>query len=239
MTGEDVRLNRFIAQAGICSRREADALISGGEIKVNGNIVKELGTKITPFKDRVEYKGKLLKPERFVYILLNKPKNMITTNSDPQGRNTVLDAIKGATAERVFPVGRLDRNTTGILLLTNDGDLAKKLTHPSHKVRKIYHARLDKPVSEEDLQKLLDGVELEDGIATADKVDYAVGHGKDEVGLEIHSGKNRIVRRMFAALGYKVEKLDRTMFGHLTKKNLPRGKYRMLTDKEIRYLKMM
>ncbi|MEZ4777245.1 MAG: pseudouridine synthase [Bacteroidia bacterium] len=236
---EPIRLNRFIAQAGICSRREADDLIAKGHVKVNGKIATELGLKVDPAKDKIEYKGQLLKAQNFVYILLNKPKNMITTTSDPQGRKTVIDAVEGATTERVFPVGRLDRNTTGLILLTNDGDLAKKLTHPSHRVRKIYYVTLDKPVLEEDMQRLLDGITLEDGEAKVDKIDYAMGQERNEVGVEIHSGKNRIVRRMFEAMGYKVEKLDRTALGSLTKKNLPRGNWRILSESEVAYLRMM
>lgn len=236
---EPIRLNRFIAQAGICSRREADDLIAKGHVKVNDKVITELGLKVDPAKDKIEYKGKVLKPQNFVYILLNKPKNMITTTSDPQGRKTVLDAVADATTERVFPVGRLDRNTTGLILLTNDGDLAKKLTHPSHRVRKIYYVTLDKPVSEDDMQRLLDGITLEDGEAKVDKIDYAMGQERNEVGVEIHSGKNRIVRRMFEALGYQIEKLDRTALGSLTKKNLPRGNWRILSETEVSYLRML
>ncbi|MDX2249100.1 MAG: pseudouridine synthase [Bacteroidia bacterium] len=234
-----MRINRYVAQAGVCSRREADDLIAKGYVKVNGKVVTELGVKINPRKDKVEYKGKILKPQNFIYILLNKPKNMITTNSDPQGRKTVIDAVADATTERVFPVGRLDRNTTGLILLTNDGELAKKLTHPSHRVRKVYHVGLNKPVLEEDMQRLLDGISLEDGEAKVDKIDYVMGQGKEEVGVEIHSGRNRIVRRMFEALGYQIEKLDRTALGPLTKKNLPRGNWRILSEKEVSYLQMM
>lgn len=236
---EPVRLNRYIAQAGVCSRREADKLIAAGEIKVNGEIVTELGTKVMPRVDDVQYRGKQLRSEKLVYILLNKPKNTITTTDDPQGRRTVLDVLKDATEERIFPVGRLDRNTTGLLLMTNDGDLAKKMTHPSHKVKKIYHVRLHKEVAEEDMHRLLDGVELEDGLAKVDKIDYVLNGGANEVGVEIHIGKNRIVRRMFEHMGYQVENLDRVSISHLTKKNLPRGKWRTLTEKEIAFLKMI
>lgn len=236
---EPMRLNRYIARAGVCSRREADALISRGEIAVNGKVVREMGIKVTPGEDTVTHKGKSLKAERLVYILLNKPKNMITTMSDPQGRRIVLEAIERNTQERVYPVGRLDRNTTGLLLLTNDGDLAAKLTHPSYRVKKIYQARLDKPVTEEHLEQLLRGVELEDGDAKADKADYVSGKDTNYVGIEVHIGRNRVVRRMFEQLGYQVEALDRVMIGHLTKKNLPRGKWRQLTTKEIGYLKML
>ena len=234
-----VRLNRYIAQAGICSRREADTLISRGLIKVNGKVVTELGTKIVPSNDRVEYDGKVLRAQNLVYILLNKPKNMITTTKDPHGRKTVLDAVAGVTDERLYPVGRLDRNTTGLLLLTNDGEMAKKLTHPSHRVKKVYAVRLNKPFDENDFSKLTEGIELDDGFATVDKIGYSIGKGPEEVGVEIHSGKNRIVRRMFEAIGYQVVALDRTMMGPLTKKNVPRGKYRVLTDKEVKFLKMM
>lgn len=190
-------------------------------------------------KDEVEYRGKKLRSEQLIYLLLNKPKNTITTTDDPQGRRTVLDLLKESTQERIFPVGRLDRNTTGLLLLTNDGDLAKKLTHPSHKVKKIYHVRLDKEVPEEDMHRLLEGVELEDGQAKVDKIDYVLNRGKNEVGVEIHIGRNRIVRRMFEHMGYHVDNLDRVSIAHLTKKNLPRGKWRALTDKEIGFLKML
>lgn len=236
---EPIRLNRFIAQAGVCSRRDADILISKGEIKVNGKLNTEMGCKVHPFEDIVEYKGKRLRVEKFVYILLNKPKNTITTTDDPQGRKTVLELVKQAGEERIFPVGRLDRNTTGLLLLSNDGALTKKLTHPSHKVKKLYHARLDKEISEEHLEQLLEGVVLEDGPAKVDKIDYVMGKGREEVGVEIHIGRNRIVRRMFEHLGYQVIGLDRVSIAHLTKKNLPRGKWRKLTDKEVAFLKMI
>ncbi|MEL6651773.1 MAG: pseudouridine synthase [Bacteroidota bacterium] len=235
---EPIRLNRFIAQAGICSRREADSLIAQGEIKVNGKVVTELGLKIVPAKDIVSYQGRILEPENKVYVLLNKPKNFITTTDDPEGRRTVLDLVKNATEERIFPVGRLDRMTTGLLLLTNDGDLTKKLTHPSHEIKKLYHVKLNQEVSEEHIKQLRDGVELEDGMAAADKIRYVEGKGHDEVGIELHIGRNRIVRRMFEALGYEVERLDRVMFGSLTKKNLPRGKWRMLSEREVSFLKM-
>ncbi len=236
---EEIRLNRFIAQAGICSRREADELISAGRIKINGNQIKELGTKVIPGRDTVMLDGKVITSATFEYILLNKPKNTITTTNDPKGRKTVLNAINGATNERVFPVGRLDRNTTGLILITNDGELTKKLTHPSHKVKKIYHVRLNKEVAIEDLQRLLDGIMLEDGMAKVDKIDYVQDKGMEEVGVEIHIGKNRIVRRMFEAMGYEVIALDRVMLAHLTKKNLPRGKWRFLSQREVDYLKML
>lgn len=228
-----------MAACGIASRRDADGLISQGKIKVNGKTHTELGAKIIPEKDEVTYQGKVIRAQHFVYFLLNKPKNVITTTKDPMGRKTVMDAIERTTNVRIFPVGRLDRNTTGLLLLTNDGDLAKKLTHPSHKVRKIYRVRLNKEVAEEDMTSLLKGVELEDGLAKVDKIDYVAGQGADEVGVEIHIGRNRIVRRMFEFLGYQVVGLDRVSIAHLTKKNLPRGKWRPLSDKEIGFLKMI
>ena len=236
---EPIRLNRFIAQAGVCSRRDADKLIEAGEIKVNGNVNTEMGMRVHPFNDVIEYKGKRLRVEKFVYILLNKPKNTITTTDDPQGRKTVLDIVKNTAEERIFPVGRLDRNTTGLLLLSNDGALAKKMTHPSHKVKKIYHVRLNKEVPEEDMEKLLSGIELEDGTAQVDKIDYVIGKDRNEVGVEIHIGRNRIVRRMFEHMGYQVVALDRVSIAHLTKKNLPRGKFRILSEKEVAFLKMI
>ena len=235
---EPIRLNRFIAQSGICSRREADTRILAGRVKLNNKIVTELGTKIIPEKDIVFLDNKRITPEKYTYILLNKPKNTISTTKDPEGRRTVIDAIRHKTQERIFPVGRLDRNTTGLLLLTNDGDLTKRLTHPSHKISKLYHARLNKDVEEEHLDKMIAGIELEDGLSKADKIDYVEGKGKNHVGIQVHIGKNRIVRRMFEALGYQVEALDRVMIAHLTKKNLPRGKWRKLTDKEVAFLKM-
>ena len=235
---EPIRLNRFIAQSGTCSRREADTHILAGEVKVNSQVVRELGVKIIPSKDRVLFKNKRISAKQFVYILLNKPKNTITTTTDPMGRRTVLDLIKSATPERVYPVGRLDRNTTGLLLLTNDGDLAKRLTHPAHKVPKIYHARLNKDLTEEDMEQMLKGIQLDDGLAMVDKIDYVDEKDNNHIGLEIHIGKNRIVRRMFEALGYEVETLDRVMIAHLTKKNVPRGKWRILTNKEVAFLKM-
>lgn len=239
LDNEPMRLNRFIARAGICSRRNADDLIAAGKITVNGEVVTEMGVKVVPANDLVEYDGKRLIPQNYVYILLNKPKNMLTTMNDPLGRRVVLDAIFSATQERVFPVGRLDRNTTGLLLLTNDGEMTSKMTHPSHKVRKIYNVRLDRSMREEDMDRLLDGVELEDGIAKVDKIDYVYGREPNNVGVEIHIGKNRIIRRMFDYLGYYVVALDRVMIGPLTKKNLPRGKWRELTDQEIGWLKML
>ena len=233
-----MRLNRYIAHSGICGRREADTLIEKGEIIVNGKVVVELGTKVLPGVDKVFYKDREIYPEKKVYVLYNKPKNEITTLKDPRGRPTVMDAMKRVTDERIFPVGRLDRNTTGLLLFTNDGDLAKKLTHPSHKVRKVYKIKLNKPVEPEHLDLLRAGIKLEDGIAKVDKIGYIDGSENKQIGLEIHIGRNRVVRRMFENLGYQVLSLDRTMLGHLTKKNLPRGKWRHLKDKEIAFLKM-
>ncbi len=236
----ETRLNKYIASSGICSRREADKLISEGMISINGEVVTQLGTKVQP-GDEVRYAGELLSFERYVYILLNKPKDFITTVDDPQGRRTVMELVKNHIPERIYPVGRLDKNTTGLLLLTNDGDLAKKLTHPSHGVRKIYHVVTDKPVSKTEMKQLAEeGIELEDGLAKVDSIAF-VGDGinKRELGVELHSGKNRIVRRMFEGLGYKVTKLDRVSFAGLTKKSILRGKFRHLNEKEIGMLKMV
>ena len=231
-----VRLNKFIANAGICSRREADALITDGKIKVNGEVVTELGVKITP-KDIVEYNEKVVATERKNYVLLNKPKNVVTTSDDPNGRKTVMDLVKGASEERIYPVGRLDRNTTGVLLLTNDGELASKLTHPKFVKKKIYQVWTDKPISEEDMQHIADGVELDDGPIHADAVSYVSPTDRKQAGIEIHSGRNRVVRRIFESLGYHVVKLDRVYFAGLTKKNLPRGRWRYLTQEEVNFLK--
>ncbi|MEM6261606.1 MAG: pseudouridine synthase [Bacteroidota bacterium] len=236
---EPIRLNRYIARAGVCARREADELISAGHIKVNGKVVTQLGAKVVPGQDQVEYQGKVLRAEKLVYFLYNKPKNTLTTLHDPKGRPTVMEAIQRITNQRVYPVGRLDRNTTGLLVLTNDGQLAKRLTHPSHEVKKLYHVRLNKAVSEEHLRELAQGITLEDGLAKADAISYVQDKGPNEVGIQLHIGRNRIVRRMFEALGYQVEALDRVMIAHLTKKNLPRGRWRELTDKEVSYLKML
>ena len=236
-TSDQVRLNKYIAAAGICSRREADQLISAGLITVNGKSVTVLGSKVNP-DDEVRYNGERIRTERKVYLLLNKPKDYVTTTDDPRERKTVMLLIRDACSERVYPVGRLDRNTTGVLLFTNDGELAKKMTHPSSNKKKIYHVFLNKAISAGDMRKLAEGVTLEDGIIQPDAISYASSENKREVGLEIHSGKNRIVRRMFEALGYRVEKLDRVYFGGLTKKNLPRGKWRLLTEKEVSMLKM-
>ena len=233
----EMRLNRFIANAGICSRREADTYISAGMVSVNGHIVTELGVKVLP-TDEVRFDGTKLNAEKKVYLLLNKPKDFVTTTDDPHADKIVMDLIKDACSERIYPVGRLDRNTTGLLLFTNDGDLSKRLTHPSHTMKKVYQVSLDKPVTMEHLQQIADGIELEDGPIAADAVSYISHEEKDEIGIEIHSGRNRIVRRIFEHFGYRVKKLDRVMYAGLTKKNLPRGKYRFLSEKEIQFLKM-
>lgn len=236
---KEVRLNKYIANAGICSRREADNLIHVGSIKVNGKVVTEMGFKVKS-TDVVQYEDQTLGHEKKVYLLLNKPKDYITTAEDPEGRKTVYDIIGKACRERIYAVGRLDRATTGVLLFTNDGDLTKKLTHPKYGAKKLYHVSLDKKLQHSDMKKISEGIELEDGIAAADAISYAGENmDKKEVGLEIHSGKNRIIRRIFEALGYKVMKLDRVSFAGLTKKNLPRGKWRFLTEKEISYLQML
>jgi len=232
----EVRLNKFMANAGVCSRREADLLIQRGEVKVNGEVVTELGVKITP-KDIVEYNDKVVATEKKCYILLNKPKNCVTTSDDPNGRKTVMDLVKGACEERIYPVGRLDRNTTGVLLLTNDGDLASKLTHPKYVKKKIYQVWTDKPISEEDMQHIADGVELDDGPIHADAVSYVSTTDRKQAGIEIHSGRNRVVRRIFESLGYRVVKLDRVYFAGLTKKNLARGRWRYLTQEEVNFLR--
>ncbi|WP_290383151.1 pseudouridine synthase, partial [Paramuribaculum intestinale] len=234
---EQIRLNKFMANAGICSRREADEFIQQGLVKVNGNVVTELGTKIT-HSDTVEYDGKVVTLEHKCYILLNKPKDCVTTSDDPNGRLTVMDIVKGACEERIYPVGRLDRNTTGVLLLTNDGDLASKLTHPKYVKKKIYHVWTDKDISEDDMQRIADGIELDDGPIHADAISYATETDRNQAGIEIHSGRNRIVRRIFESLGYHVTKLDRVYFAGLTKKNLPRGRWRYLTQEEVNFLKM-
>lgn len=236
-----MRLNKYIAHAGICSRREADELIAAGSVKVNGKVVTEMGYQVMP-GDEVQYGGEKLRSERLRYFLLNKPKGFITTTDDPQERRTVMMLMDGCCAERIYPVGRLDRATTGLLLFTNDGELAKKLTHPSTQVYKIYQVELNKPVTKEDMKKLLEGIELEDGPMHVDDIQYAaVGNTVDKrvVGVELHSGRNRIVRRLFEALGYEVHKLDRTVFAGLTKKDLPRGRWRELTEKEVGFLKMI
>ena len=234
---EQIRLNKFLANAGLCSRREADEYIQSGKVSVNGEVVTELGTKIT-HSDIVEYDGKVVALESKCYILLNKPKDCVTTSDDPNGRLTVMDIVKGACNERIYPVGRLDRNTTGVLLLTNDGDLASKLTHPQYVKKKIYHVWTDKDVTEDDMQRIADGIMLEDGEIHADAISYATETDRNQIGIEIHSGRNRIVRRIFEALGYHVTKLDRVYFAGLTKKNLPRGRWRYLTQQEVNFLKM-
>ncbi len=233
---EPIRLNKYMANAGVCSRREADEHITAGLVKVNGEVVTELGTKITR-NDVVEYDGKAVVPERRCYVLLNKPKDCVTTSDDPNGRTTVLDLVKNACNERIYPVGRLDRNTTGVLLLTNDGDLASKLTHPKFVKKKIYHVWTDKDIEEEDMQRIADVIELEDGEIHADAISYVNDSDRNQAGIEIHSGRNRIVRRIFEALGYRVTKLDRVYFAGLTKKNLPRGRWRYLTQEEVDYLR--
>ena len=234
---EPLRLNKFLANAGVCSRREADEFIQAGVVTVNGEIVTELGTKILR-TDLVKFHDQPVSIEKKVYVLLNKPKDYVTTSDDPQQRKTVMDLVKNACTERIYPVGRLDRNTTGVLLLTNDGDLASKLTHPKYLKKKIYHVYLDKNVTAHDLQQIADGIQLEDGEIKADDIQYAHPTDKKQVGIEIHSGKNRIVRRIFESLGYRVQKLDRVQFAGLTKKNLKRGDWRYLTEEEVDRLRM-
>jgi len=237
VSDDAIRLNRYLANAGICSRREADVLIATGVVTVNGKIITEMGYKVNP-TDVVTYGGVPIKNETKKYLLLNKPKDYITTMDDPEERKTVMELIRKACKERLYPVGRLDRNTTGVLLFTNDGDLTAKLTHPKFEVRKVYHVSLNKKMTTEDYRLLSEGVELSDGFIKPDAVEF-VGDGKFELGVEIHSGKNRIVRRMFEQLGYEVVKLDRVAFAGLTKKDLPRSKYRFLTEKEVSFLKML
>lgn len=232
-----IRLNRYIALSGVCSRREADELIATGAVTVNGQICTVMGTLVKP-EDKVVVGGQKLKAEKKVYLLMNKPKGYITTLDDPQQRHTVMELIGDACPERIYPVGRLDRNTTGVLLFTNDGDMAKKLTHPSHGARKIYHVGLDKPFAKADMEALLQGLTLEDGPVEVDDAEYVEDTHRKEVGVQIHSGRNRIVRRIFEHLGYKVCKLDRVLFAELTKKNLARGEWRFLTEAEVNFLKM-
>lgn len=234
---QPLRLNKFLANAGVCSRREADDFIQAGVVSVNGQIVTELGTKVLR-SDTVLFHDQLVTIEKKVYVLLNKPKDYVTTSDDPQNRKTVMDLVQDACRERIYPVGRLDRNTTGVLLLTNDGDLASKLTHPQYLKKKIYHVYLDKNVTAADLRQIADGIQLEDGEIHADAVEYASETDKKQVGIEIHSGRNRIVRRIFEHLGYHVVKLDRVFFAGLTKKNLRRGDWRYLTEKEVNMLRM-
>lgn len=234
---EPIRLNKFLANAGICSRREADEFITAGVVSVNGVIVTELGTKVSR-NDEVKFHDQPVNIERKVYILLNKPKDCVTTADDPQERKTVMDYVKNACKERIYPVGRLDRNTTGVLLLTNDGEMASRLTHPKYQKKKIYHVYCDKNVAKSDLDQILKGITLEDGVISADAISYASDTDKSQVGIEIHSGKNRIVRRIFEHLGYKVVKLDRVYFAGLTKKGLRRGDWRFLTENEVNILRM-
>ena len=234
-----IRLNRYIANAGICSRRKADELIAAGVVSVNGEPVTSLGTKVDPTKDTIRYNGETLKREKMVYVLLNKPKDYITTTDDPQERKTVMSLVEKASRERIYPVGRLDRNTTGLLLMTNDGDLADKLAHPRNDITKIYQVELNKNLSQGDLNKIAFGLELEDGFIKPDVVTYITGGAKNEIGVQIHSGKNRIVRRIFEHLGYDVVKLDRTVYAGLTKKDLGRGRWRYLEEKEVGQLKQL
>ncbi|HYF33299.1 MAG TPA: pseudouridine synthase [Chitinophagaceae bacterium] len=232
-------LNKFIAHSGVCSRRDAAELVKGGKVKVNGQPVTEPGFKVKT-TDEVKVNGKkVTRQKNLVYVLLNKPKDYITTTSDPQGRQTVLELIKHATPERIYPVGRLDRNTTGVLLLTNDGDLAQKLSHPSYEIKKIYEVKLDKPLTKKDFDAVLAGIQLEDGFIAPDSLAYADAKDKSIIGIEIHSGRNRIVRRIFEQLGYDVKGLDRVLYANLTKKNVERGKWRFLSEKEVRLLKFM
>lgn len=233
-----MRLNRFLANAGVCSRREADSFIQAGVVSVNGQIITELGTRVVPADDKVMFHDQLIKIERRVYILLNKPKDYVTTADDPHAKQTVMDLVRGACAERLYPVGRLDRNTTGVLLLTNDGELTAKLTHPSFNKKKVYQVTLDKDVTETDVEKITTGITLEDGDIKVDEFSFVKDGDFKTVGVEIHSGRNRIVRRIFESLGYRVVRLDRVYFAGLTKKNLPRGKWRFLSEKEVAFLKM-
>jgi 23S rRNA pseudouridine2605 synthase len=232
-----IRLNRYISNAGICSRRKADELIAAGVVSVNGEVINELGHKIDPFKDEIRYNGELLKREKMVYVLLNKPKDYITTTEDPQERRTVMHLVEKASKERIYPVGRLDRNTTGLLLMTNDGDLADKLSHPRNNIVKLYQVELNKSLTQGDMNKIGFGLDLEDGLIKPDSISYVAGGSKREIGIQIHSGKNRIVRRIFESLGYEVVKLDRAVYANLTKKDLPRGRWRFLEEKEVIQLK--
>jgi len=233
-----IRLNRFIANTGLCSRREADEHIKNGLIKVNGELVTEMGKKVNP-DDEVCFKDKVLSNQRKIYLLLNKPKGFVTSVDEPNGQKIVMDLVRSACKERIYPVGRLDKMTTGVLLFTNDGDLSLKLTHPSNRMRKVYQVTLDKPLTDEDLEKLAQGVELEDGPTSFDSIAFTEPEDKKQIGVEIHSGKNRIVRRMFESAGYKVLKLDRVYFAGLTRKGLKRGKWRFLSPEEVAFLKMM
>ena len=232
-----IRLNKYISNAGICSRREADKIIADGLITVNGDVITELGHKVS-LDDDIRYQGRQLNPERKVYLLLNKPRGFVTTLDDPHAERTVMQLVQNACKERIYPVGRLDMQTTGVLLFTNDGELAKKLTHPSFEKEKVYHVQLDKDMTIDDLKKIKDGFELEDGFIAADDIQMIDQTDARHIGIEIHSGKNRIVRRIFNHLGYNVVRLDRVMFAGLTKKDLPRGRFRFLTQQEVNFLKM-
>ncbi len=235
---ETIRLNKYIANSGICSRREADVLITQGLVQVNGKVVTEMGHQVNR-TDKVVFDGQSITPEKPVYVLLNKPKGYISTTKDDKARKTVLDLVANASPYRMFPVGRLDRTTTGVILITNDGHLTKKLTHPSFDVRKIYHVTLDKKLSGEDMQAIIDGIRLEEGVAVVDSISFIEGKPKNEVGIENHIGWNRVIRRIFQRLGYEVESLDRVMFAGLTKKNIRRGHWRILTDLEVNNLYML
>jgi 23S rRNA pseudouridine2605 synthase len=237
LTTDEMPLNKYIAHSGVSSRRDAAEIIKSGKVKVNGEMVKEPGRKVTP-KDVVLVSGKKISiTKNLVYILLNKPKDYLTTTDDPQNRKTVLDIVKSATTERIYPVGRLDRNTSGVLLLTNDGDLSQKLTHPSNQIKKVYSVTLDKPLTKQHFDEILKGVPLEDGMANVDTLGYTDTADKTQIGIELHTGRNRIVRRIFEHFGYDVKNLDRVVFAGLTKKNVPRGKWRFLSEKEVRDLK--
>ncbi len=233
----EMRLNRFIANSGVCSRREADKYIVAGLVTVNGATVTQMGVKVK-ISDDVRFDGRKLNAEKKVYLLLNKPKDYVTTTDDPHADQTVMDLVKDACPERIYPVGRLDKSTTGVLLFTNDGELSERLTHPSHNINKIYQVSLDNQLTKNDLLRIAEGIELEDGPIAADAVSYIDGKNKTEIGIEIHSGRNRVVRRMFEHMGYRVRKLDRVSFAGLTKKNLPRGRWRLLSGKEVQFLKM-
>lgn len=235
---QNIRLNKYLSNSGVCSRREADKYIQAGLVKVNDIIVTELGVKVNQ-KDIIKFNDSVIKPEKKVYLLLNKPKDYVTTLKDRYAKHTVMELIEGACKQRVYPVGRLDRNTTGLLLFTNDGEMAKKLTHPSGKISKIYHVQLNKAVTKRDMQTLLDGIKLEDGFVKMDEISYTSESDHSTVGVQLHSGKNRIIRRLFESLGYNVRKLDRVYFAGLTKKGLSRGKWRFLTDQEIGFLNML